>query len=75
MRLVEGGCDLLIAYYHPSQPFQLDPARYEMVSLGHEVLAPYSKPDADGKPILRCPVGRASPCPIWVMRQAPIWAA
>ncbi len=40
MRLVEGGCDLLIAYYHSSQPFQLDAARYDMVSLGHEVLAP-----------------------------------
>jgi DNA-binding transcriptional LysR family regulator len=26
MRLVEGGCDLLIAYYHSSQPFQLDPS-------------------------------------------------
>src|SRR5574343_1222995 len=28
MRLVEGGCDLLIAYHHPSQPLQLDAARY-----------------------------------------------
>ena len=58
MRLVEGGCDLLIAYHHASQPFQLDANRYEMVSLGQEVLSPYSKADADGRPIHRLP-GRA----------------
>ena len=40
MRLVEGSCDLLITYHHDSQPFQLDAERYEMVSLGKEVLAP-----------------------------------
>ncbi|MHB8949960.1 MAG: LysR substrate-binding domain-containing protein [Rhodoferax sp.] len=58
MRLVEGSCDLLIAYHHPSQPFQLDPDRYEMVSLGEEVVAPYAKPDADGAPMFQFP-GRA----------------
>ncbi len=41
MRLVEGGCDVLIAYHHPSQPLQIDPERYDMVVLGHEVIAPY----------------------------------
>ena len=50
MRLVEGGCDLLIAYHHPSQPLQLDPERYDMVRLGKEKLAPYVKPDAEGAP-------------------------
>jgi DNA-binding transcriptional LysR family regulator len=67
MRLVEGSCDLLIAYHHPSQPYQLDADRYEMVSLGEEVVAPYSKPDADGNPMF-------SPYPTWGMRRAPIWA-
>ncbi len=43
MRLVEGGCDLLIAYHHASQPLQLDADRYEMVTLGQEVLSPYCK--------------------------------
>ena len=43
LRLVEGSCDLLISYHHDSQPFQLDPGRYEMVSLGQEVLAPFCK--------------------------------
>lgn len=55
MRLVEGGCDLLIAYHHASQPFQLDATRYEFVSLGQEVLSPYSKADADGQPLHRLP--------------------
>jgi DNA-binding transcriptional LysR family regulator len=58
LRLVEGSCDLLIAYHHSSQPFQLDPARYEMVSLGEEVIAPYVKPDSDGAPLFSLP-GRA----------------
>lgn len=63
MRLVEGGCDVLIAYHHPSQPFQLDADRYEMVSLGQEVLAPYSKADADGQPLHRLPGTAQAPLP------------
>ncbi len=55
LRLVEGGCDLLIAYHHPALPFQLDTERYEMVQLGEELLAPYSKPDAQGRPLFRLP--------------------
>jgi DNA-binding transcriptional LysR family regulator len=55
MRLVEGSCDLLIAYHHASQPLQLDPDRYEMVTLGQEVLAPYVKPDAEGRPLFQLP--------------------
>jgi LysR family transcriptional regulator, hypochlorite-specific transcription factor HypT len=59
LRLVEGSCDLLIAYFHSSQPFQLDAARYEMVSLGQEIIAPYAKPNAEGAPMYELP-GRAS---------------
>ncbi len=55
LRLVEGSCDLLIAYHHISHPFQLDPERYEMVSLGEEVVAPYSRPDAQGAPLFELP--------------------
>ena len=63
MRLVEGSCDLLITYHHDSQPFQLDADRYEMVSLGQEVLAPYSRPDADGKPLHCLPGKPGQPLP------------
>ena len=58
MRLVEGGCDVMVAYHHESQPFQLDPERYDMVSLGEESLAPYSRPGPDGAPLF-CLPGRA----------------
>ncbi len=55
MRLTEGGCDLLIAYHHPSQPLQLSPDRYQMLSLGAESLAPYARAGPDGQPLLRLP--------------------
>ncbi len=63
MRLVEGNCDLLIAYHHPSQPIQLDPARYEMLPLGSETLAPYVKPDERGEPRYVLPGTAAHPLP------------
>ena len=55
MRLTEGGCDLLIAYHHASQPLQLSAERYEMLSLGHETLAPYAKAGPDGQPLFSLP--------------------
>lgn len=55
MQLTEGSCDLLIAYHHPSQPLQLSPDRYEMLSLGRETLAPYAKADAQGQPLFTLP--------------------
>jgi DNA-binding transcriptional LysR family regulator len=58
LQLTEGHCDLLLAYHHPTQPLQLPPERYEMLSLGTETLAPYAKADADGQPLFRLP-GRA----------------
>ena len=63
MRMVEGSCDLLIAYYHPSQPFQLDADRYEMVSLGEEVVAPYVKPASNGAPLFQLPGRVGHPLP------------
>ena len=63
MRLVEGSCDLLIAYHHPSQPYQLDADGYEMVSLGVETIAPYVKPDAEGMPLFKLPGTVAKPLP------------
>ena len=63
MRLVEGGCDILISYQHPTQPFQLDADRYEMVTLGQEVLAPYCKADAQGEPLFKLPGRVSQPLP------------
>jgi DNA-binding transcriptional LysR family regulator len=55
LRLTEGGCDLLIAYHHPSQPLQLSADRYEMIVLSSETLAPYAKAGPDGEPLFRLP--------------------
>jgi len=63
LRLVEGGCDLLIAYHHASQPFQLAADRYEMVTLGQEILAPYCKADAQGEPLFKLPGRAGQPLP------------
>ena len=59
LHLIEGSCDVLISYYHPSQPIELDADRYEMVELGQEVMGPYAKPRADGQPMFQLP-GSAS---------------
>ena len=44
LSLVEGGCDLVMGYHHPSHPVMLDPARYDMAVLGRELMSPFSAP-------------------------------
>lgn len=63
LRLIEGGCDLLMAYHHPSQPLQLDAGRYESITLGQETLAPFVGADADGGPLYRLPGRAGQPLP------------
>ena len=63
MRLVEGGCDLLIAYHHASQPLQLNADRYDMVVLGQETIAPYAKPGPDGQALFALPGSASHPLP------------
>ena len=64
LRLTEGGCDLLIAYHHPAQPLQINPSRYEMLSLGSETLGPYARADEAGQPMFRLPGNAAAPVPL-----------
>lgn len=63
MRLTEGGCDLLMAYHHSSQPLQLSPDRYEMLTLGRETLAPYAKAGPGGEALFRLPTPGGRPVP------------
>ena len=63
MRLTEGGCDLLIAYHHPSLPLPLPATRYEMLQLSSETLAPYAKAGPDGQPLFSLPGGSADRVP------------
>jgi DNA-binding transcriptional LysR family regulator len=69
LRLVEGGCDVLIAYHHPSQPLQLDPDRYEMVTLGRRKCW---RPTASRAPTAsRCSSCRAAGQPLPYLGYAP----
>ena len=61
MHLSEGSCDLLMAYHHPSQPLQLSPDRFEMLSLGRETLVAYAKADAQGQPMFSLEPASAPP--------------
>ena len=63
MHLVEGSCDLLLAYHHPSQPLPLNPDRYEMLSLGRETLAAYAKAGPDGQPLFSLPAATGQTVP------------
>ncbi len=63
MRLVEGGCDLLLCYHHPRQPVQLDAQRYDMLLLGSERIAPYAACDRQGRPRYALPGAPKAPLP------------
>jgi len=63
MSLTDGGCDLLMCYYHPSQPLQLDVARYEMVVLGSERFSPYSAPTPQKRARFKLPGTAEAPVP------------
>ena len=63
MQLTEGSCDLLIAYHHASQPLQLNPDRYEMMSLGQETLMAFAKADEAGEPMFRLPAAKGATVP------------
>lgn len=49
LSLVEGGCDLVMGYHHPSHPVALDPGRYDMLTLGFEPISPFSAPTRAGR--------------------------
>ena len=49
MSLVDGGCDLAMVYHHASQPVQLDPSRFDMLSIGAESVYPYARCDEQGR--------------------------
>ena len=63
-QLAEGGCDILVAFHHPSRPLQLDPLRYEMIQLGIEPLSAYSLADSQLQPVHRLHIaGSRTPVP------------
>jgi DNA-binding transcriptional LysR family regulator len=63
LRLVQGGCDLLMVYHHARQPMQLDPARYDMLRLASEEIAFFCVPAAPGQPRYPLPGAAGQPLP------------
>lgn len=48
LSLVEGNCDLLLCYSHAELPLELDPAQFDHLTLGSEVMTPVSVPNRAG---------------------------
>jgi DNA-binding transcriptional LysR family regulator len=63
LSLVEGNCDLLLCYYHPDLPIELDPARFDYINLGGEVVMPVSIPKRSGAPAFALPGTKLQPTP------------
>lgn len=63
LAMVEGGCDLMICFHHPMQPIQLDPSRFDMLTLGHETMSAFSQCDPSGRPIYTLPGRSDAPLP------------
>jgi LysR family transcriptional regulator, hypochlorite-specific transcription factor HypT len=63
MNFVEGNSDLLLCYYHPSQPIDLDARRYPSLALGIETVRAYSRCDAQSQPQFRFGDGAATRVP------------
>ncbi|MFZ6819339.1 LysR family transcriptional regulator [Undibacterium sp. Ji22W] len=63
MSLVEGGCDLMLCYHHPQQPLLLDPAQYDMISMGSETLRAYARCDKSAQPDFILPGTIEQPIP------------
>ncbi|MEZ2350416.1 LysR substrate-binding domain-containing protein [Caballeronia sp. RCC_10] len=63
LSLVEGGCDLVMGYHHPSHPVALDPARYDMLTLGAEPISPFSAANKAGRARYTLPATADAPVP------------
>ena len=63
LMLVNGNCELMFAYQHPELPLHLEPARYESLTIGRDVLMPVCKPGVRPGPQYRLPGTERQPLP------------
>jgi DNA-binding transcriptional LysR family regulator len=61
--LVEGSCDLMLAWAHPAVSALLDPERFPSVLLSSERFLPVSQADPNGQPLFALPGTRREPLP------------
>lgn len=64
LMLVNGGCELMLSYHHPQLPLLLDPARYDFLTIGQDVLMPISLPSAKGAALFRVPEKSGTQIPL-----------
>jgi LysR family transcriptional regulator, hypochlorite-specific transcription factor HypT len=63
LMLVNGNCELMFAYQHPELPLHLDPAKYESLTIGKDVLMPVCRPKSRSGPQFRLPGSAKQPLP------------
>jgi LysR family transcriptional regulator, hypochlorite-specific transcription factor HypT len=61
--LSSNSCDLVMGYHHPSHPVALDPARYDMLTLGTEPISPFSSVNKGGRARYTLPAAADAPAP------------
>ncbi|SEE93056.1 transcriptional regulator, LysR family [Burkholderia sp. WP9] len=64
LMLLNGSCELMLAYEHPELPLHLDPARFPSLRVGTDVLIPVSAPKGRGGPLYRLPGTSSQPVPL-----------
>jgi DNA-binding transcriptional LysR family regulator len=64
LMLVNGNCELMFAYHHPDLPLQLDPERYQHLSMGRDLFLPVCRPNQRSGPAFRLPGTPAKPLPL-----------
>ncbi|MEA3118877.1 MAG: LysR family transcriptional regulator, hypochlorite-specific transcription factor HypT [Paraburkholderia sp.] len=64
LMLVNGNCELMLAYHHPELPLHLDPTRYEHLTVGHDVFMPVRRPTRRTGDATRLPGTARQPVPL-----------
>jgi LysR family transcriptional regulator, hypochlorite-specific transcription factor HypT len=64
LMLLNGSCELMLAYEHPELPLHLDPTRFPSLTVGKDAFMPVSSPNARGGPLYKLPGTAAQPVPL-----------
>lgn len=64
LMLVNGNCELMLAYEHPELPLHLDPTRYPHLTVGRDMFVPVCVPNQRSAPAFRLPGTPGKPLPL-----------
>ncbi|GLU33331.1 LysR substrate-binding domain-containing protein [Trinickia caryophylli] len=64
LMLVNGNCELMLAYHHPELSLHLDPTRYEHLTVGRDVFMPVRRPAKRAAAQARLPGTARQPVPL-----------